>query len=131
MYVHGACIYSVCPQYTLPVRLYILSPSIIALFFCAHGQARGSEPSTPAPERTASFELPQTTPSKPSTLPLASRTKTEGFLLKRKRSSKKSRRKKSIRDEERASKYFIVSLEIAMCSMHWMCGNPWWVEEGR
>ncbi|KAL5475850.1 hypothetical protein EMCRGX_G025720 [Ephydatia muelleri] len=92
-----------------PHRRSIVPPSwIVRTPAVDNAQARSSEPSTPAPERTASFELPQTTPSKPSTLPLASRTKTEGFLLKRKRSSKKSRRKKSIRDEERASKYFIV-----------------------
>ena len=66
-------------------------------------QARYSEPSTPASDNTSSFDM--SSPLKPSSLPSV-RARTEGYIHK----GKRAHREESIKDDNRVSKSFIVSL---------------------
>ena len=86
------------PSFSVIGRCYLLLKA----------QAKDPEPSTtPASDNTSSFDM--SSPLKPSSLPSA-RARTEGCIHKRKKSSRRARCKKSIKDDDRVSKSFIVSL---------------------
>ena len=82
-------------------------PVIGRCYLLLKAQAKDPEPSTtPASDNTSSFDV--SSPLKPSSLPSA-RARTEGCIYKRK-SSRRARHNKSIKDDDRVSKSFIVSL---------------------
>ena len=81
-------------------------PVIGRCYLLLKAQAKDPKPSTtPASDNTSSFDM--SSPLKPSSLPSA-RARTED--CKRKKSSRRARHKKSIKDDDRVSKFFIVSL---------------------
>ena len=93
--------------YNAHARTAHIPPCVIChVIYSLKVQAKDAEPSIPGSDLTSSFDIPNTSPSKPS----SQRFKTEGALCKRKKSSRRARRKKSIKDDDRISKHFIVSL---------------------